>query len=168
MTDAHTDLTARTQTFSWEDPMIGAAAARSLSGLEYLQRILNKEIPVPPIMELIGFRFVTVEQGLVAFEFEPAEPHYNPIGTVHGGIISTLLDSAMGCCIHTMLPAGVGYSTLEIKVNFVRPVSVKTGTLRCEAKVIHTGSKAATSEGRLVDRDGKLYAHGTTTCIILN
>ena len=105
--------------------------------------------------------------GLAVFECEPAEQHYNPIGVVHGGLAMTLLDSAMGCCVHTRLPAGTAYTTLEVKVNLVRAITAKTGLIRATGKVIHLGGKTATAEGRLEDAAGKLYAHGTTTCIIL-
>jgi len=101
------------------------------------------------------------------FECEPGEQHYNPIGVVHGGLAMTLLDSAMGCSVHTRLPAGKGYTTLEAKVNLVRAITIRTGTLRATGRVIHLGGKTATAEGRLEDADGKLYAHGTTTCIVL-
>ena len=100
------------------------------------------------------------------FAVEPAEYHYNPIGVVHGGVAATLLDSAMGCAVHSALPAGAGYTSLEIKVNFVRPLTAETGRVRCEAKLIHLGGRTATAEGRVVDEAGKLYAHGTTTCLI--
>lgn len=158
----------RTYTFSWEDPLPVAAAARSMSGLEFLTKMANQEVPGPPVMNMIGFRLVKVTPGAVAFTYSPAEQHYNPIGTVHGGILSTVLDSALGCCIHSTLPAGVGYTTLEIKVNFVRAVLIKTGDLRCEANVIHSGSRIVTSEGRLVDSQGKLYAHASTTCLVVS
>ncbi|MGO8949973.1 MAG: PaaI family thioesterase, partial [Ktedonobacterales bacterium] len=108
-----------------------------------------------------------VDEGRALFVVQPAEYHYNPIGVVHGGLAATLLDSAMSCAIQTTLPAGVGYTTLEIKVNFVRPITLDSGELRCEGKVVHGGSRTATAEGQLLDQAGKLYAHGTTTCIIL-
>ena len=107
-----------------------------------------------------------VERGRVVFGYEPVFQHYNPLGSVHGGIAATLLDSVMGCCIHTTLKAGTGYTTVEIKVNYVRAMTDKTGLVRAEGKVINIGSRIATSEGRLVDASGKLFAHGTTTCLI--
>jgi uncharacterized protein (TIGR00369 family) len=109
---------------------------------------------------------VEVEEGRVVFEVEPAEYHYNPIGAVHGGLACTLADSAMGCAVHSTLPAGVGYTTVEIKTNLLRPISVRTGTLRCEGTTIHVGGRIATAEARLTDAAGKLYAHATTTCMI--
>ena len=156
----------RKRTVSWNDPMVGAAAARNMSGLDYLRAIETGEISPPPMAQLLGFRLRRVDSGHAVFELEPAEYHYNPIGMVQGGVASTVLDSAMGCAVHSSLPAGTGYSTLELKVNFIRPLSTQTGTLQCEASVIHTGGRIATAQGKLVDKDGKLYAHGTTTCII--
>ncbi|HXZ02455.1 MAG TPA: PaaI family thioesterase [Stellaceae bacterium] len=157
----------RVRTFSWGDPAIGADVARSSSGVDFVRKIMLGEVPAPPIMDLVDFRLVKVEPGAVSFEFEPAEIHYNPMGGVHGGIVSTLLDSAMGLSVLSQLPPGSGFSTLEIKVNFVRGITEETGTLRAEGKIVHPGAKVATAEARLVDRQGKLYAHGTTTCIIL-
>jgi uncharacterized protein (TIGR00369 family) len=137
-----------------------------LSGLEYLRKIVQGELPRPPISALLDFGIIEVREGIAVFAVKPAEYHYNPIGVVHGGLAATLLDSAMGCAVHSTLPAGAGYTTLEIKVNYIRPMTVETGVLRCEAKVIHVGGRTATAEGRIVDEDGKLYAHGSTTCII--
>ena len=156
----------RTLTVSWEDPGAVAEVGRNLSGLEYLQKIVAGELPRPPISALMNFGLVELSEGHAVFAVEPAEYHYNPIGVVHGGLAATLLDSAMGCAVHSMLPAGTGYTTLEIKVNFVRPMTAKTGRVQCEAKLIHLGGRTATAEGRIVDEDGKLYAHGTTTCLI--
>jgi uncharacterized protein (TIGR00369 family) len=114
----------------------------------------------------MNFRIAELSEGHAVFVVEPAEYHYNPIGVVHGGVAATLLDSAMGCAVHSTLPAGVGYTTLEIKVNYIRAMSSETGLVRCEANVIHVGDRTATAEGKIVDEKGKLYAHGTTTCII--
>jgi len=160
------DKVTRTRTVSWEDPRSLAEAGRGLSGLEYLQKIVAGELPRPPISALMNFGLTELGEGHAVFTAEPAEYHYNPIGVVHGGLAATLLDSAMGCAIHSMLPAGAGYTTLEIKVNYVRPMTAETGEVRCEARVIHVGGRTATAEGRVIDASGKLYAHGTTTCII--
>lgn len=160
------DKGTRTRVVSWEDPRALALAGRGLSGLEYLQKIVSGELPRPPISALMNFSISELSEGRAVFTVEPAEYHYNPIGVVHGGLAATLLDSAMGCAIHSMLPAGVGYTTLEIKVNYIRPMTAETGTLRCEAQIIHVGGRTATAEGRVVDESGKLYAHATTTCII--
>lgn len=156
----------RTLTVSWEDPVALAQAMRGLSGLEYLRKIVAGELPRPPISALMNFSLAELSEGHAVFVVEPAEYHYNPIGVVHGGLAATLLDSAMGCAVHSALPAGAGYTTLEIKVNYIRAMTVDTGLVRCEAKLIHLGGRTATAEGRILDKDGKLYAHGTTTCLI--
>lgn len=158
----------RKLTVTWEDPFIGAETSKSMTGLHYLRAIERGVIPPPPIARLLGFSLKEVDVGQAVFELEPGEHHYNPIGMVHGGVASTVLDSAMGCAVHSTLPAGTGYSTIELKINFIRPLTSKTGKVLCEARVIHTGSSLATAEGKLVDRDGRLYAHGTTTCIIFD
>ena len=149
------------------DPREVAEQGLRLSGMEYIQAIFRGELPAPPISELMGFRGVEAEPGRAVFEMEPGPQHYNPIGSVHGGIALTLLDSAMGCAVHTTLGAGVGYTTLEVKTNFVRPITADTGVIRCEGVVIHQGSRIATAEGKLTDPNGKLLAHGTTTCLII-
>ena len=150
------------------DPREVAEQGLRLSGMEYIQAIFRGELPAPPISELMGFRGVEAEPGRAVFELEPGPQHYNPIGSVHGGIALTLLDSAMGCAVHTQLERGVGYTTLEVKTNFVRPITADTGVIRCEGTVIHQGSRIATAEGKLTDTNGKLLAHGTTTCLIFS
>jgi uncharacterized protein (TIGR00369 family) len=161
-------LDARTRTVSWEDPMIGANAGRTMSGLEYLQAMIRGELPRPPIAALLNFWLTEAETGRAVFVVEPGEYHYNPIGMVHGGLAATVLDSALGCAIQSMLPAGTGYTTIELHVNMLRPVTVQTGQLRCEGEIIHNGRRMATAQARLTDLNGKLYAHGTATCMILN
>ena len=156
----------RTRTVTWEDPRSLAEAGKGLSGLEYLQKIAAGELPRPPIGALMDFGIAELGEGRAVFTAQPAEYHYNPIGVVHGGLAATLLDSAMGCAVHSTLPAGAGYTTLEIKVNYVRAMTAETGLVRCEAQVVYVGGRTATAEGRVVDEEGKLYAHGTTTCII--
>jgi uncharacterized protein (TIGR00369 family) len=156
----------RTLTISWEDPRAIAEVGRGLSGLEYLRKLIDGELPRPPISALMNFGLVELSEGYAVFTVEPAEYHYNPIGLVHGGLAATLLDSAMGCAVHSALPAGVGYTTLEIKVNYIRAMTADTGMVRCEGKLIHLGGRTATAEGRVLDEDGKLYAHATTTCLI--
>lgn len=151
----------------WADPAALASAGRSMAGIDFLRAIRDGDLPPAPIAVLLGFSLTEVEPGHAVFECTPGEQHYNPIGVVHGGLAMTLLDSAMGCCVHTRLPAKVGYTTLEAKVNMVRAITAKTGTIRATGKVIHLGGKTATAEARLEDAAGKLYAHGTTTCIIL-
>lgn len=159
--------TERTITISWEDPRKLGEAARGLTGMEFLQKIVTGELPPPPIAALMNFELVELTEGHAIFAVEPKEYHYNPIGVVHGGLAATLLDSAMGCAVHSTLPAGAGYTTLEIKVNFVRPITADTGRVVAEAKLIHRGGRTATAEGRVIDAAGKLYAHATTTCLIL-
>jgi uncharacterized protein (TIGR00369 family) len=139
---------------------------RSTTGLEFLQKIGDGELPPPPIAELMGFVPVEVEHGRIVFQGTPGPQHYNPSGAVHGGYAATLLDSAVGCAVHSTLPAGTGFTTLELKVNYVRAMTEKTGPVRAEGKVISAGKQVAIAEGRIVDADGKLYAHATTTCLI--
>ncbi|HWD22695.1 MAG TPA: PaaI family thioesterase [Burkholderiales bacterium] len=157
----------REVTVSWSDPAALAAAAAAMSGLEFLRAICDGRLPAPPIARLLGFRLVEVDAGHAAFEVMPGEQHYNPIGLVHGGLAMTLLDSAMGCAVHTRMPAGGGYTTLEAKTNLTRPITAQTGLLRAVGKVLHAGARVATAEGRLVDSSGKLYAHASTTCMVL-
>jgi uncharacterized protein (TIGR00369 family) len=140
-----------------------------MTGLELLRAIAAGEAPGAPIAELIGFEPVEAQEGRVVFAAVPGPEHYNPIGAVHGGLAATLLDSAMGCAVHTTLPEGVGYTTLELKVNFTRAITTDTGRIVCEGKVLHRGGRVATAEGRVVAaQTGKLLAHGTTTCLILS
>ena len=138
----------------------------SLSGLQVFEAIFAGDLPAPPIGETMDFIPVHMEKGLAVFQGKPMLRHYNPLGTVHGGWYCTLLDSAVGCAVHTTLPAGKGYTTLEIKVNMLRPLTDAVPLVRAEGKVIHTGRQVATAEGRIVGPDGKVYAHATTTCLI--
>jgi uncharacterized protein (TIGR00369 family) len=139
---------------------------RALDGLDLFKGLMEGRLPAPPIAKVLGFQVAEVERGRVVFTYTPVFDHYNPLGTVHGGVAATLLDSVMGCCVHTTLKAGIGYTTVEIKVNYVRAMTDKTGPVRVEGKVINVGSRIATAEGRLHDREGRLLAHGTTTCLI--
>jgi uncharacterized protein (TIGR00369 family) len=146
--------------------IVPTEVAKLLSGYELLRGILEGVFPAPPITKVFNFRLSGVVVGQVAFTGQPAFDYYNPIGSVHGGFAATLLDSCMGCAVHSTLKAGMGYTTLEIKVNFVRPMSETTGPVQAEGKVISSGKRIATAEGRIVDAQGKLYAHATTTCLI--
>lgn len=157
----------RTRTVIWNDPAPPLRASHTMSGIAYLKALQSSEFPPPPIAALIGMTLVEVSEGRVVFSAEPGEYHYNPLGTVHGGIVATLLDSAMGCAVQSLLPAGTGYTTLEIKVNYLRPIISATGTVMCEGTIIHLGGRIATAEARLTDATGKLYAHSTTTCLLL-
>ena len=139
---------------------------RTRSGMELLGGIGEGTAPHPPIAELVGFIPVSVEPGIAVFQGTPGFQHYNPSGSVHGGYAATLLDTAVGCAIHSTLPAGKGYTTLELKVNYIRGMTDKTGPVRAEGKVITVGGQVAVAEGRITDANGKLYAFATTTCLI--
>ena len=159
--------TKRSRTITWADPLLIPKATAGKSGLEALREVFEGRVPPPPIAETMGIEGVDVEEGKAVFEGEPAEYLYNPIGVVHGGFAMTLLDSAMGCAVHSTLKVGERYTTLEVKTNFVRPITLETGRVRCEGTVIHRGGTIATAEGKLIAIDsGKLLAHGTTTCLI--
>ena len=160
-------MSQRSRTVSWEDPLALADAGRALSGADYLQKLIRGELPPPPIAVLLNFRLDEIAEGRAVFVCDPAEYHYNPIGLVHGGLAATLLDSAMGCAVHSTLPAGVAYTTLEIKVNYLRPLVPDRGRVTCEGTLIHRGSRTATADGRLTDEKGRLYAHATTTCLLM-
>lgn len=140
---------------------------KNYSGIEFLQNILNGTLPPAPIGRTLNFIPVEVEPGRVVFQGTPELAHYNPIGSVHGGYFCTLLDSAVACAVQTMLPKGMGYTTVELKVNLVRALTDKTGPIRAEGKVIQVGNRIGIAEGRITDAFGKLYAHATTTCLIV-
>ena len=160
--------TSRSRTLTWQDPVPTAAAGATMTGLEYMSAIVTGEMPPPPIAVTMRLRPIELEEGRVVFEGEPGEEHYNPIGVVHGGYAATLLDSALGCAVHTTLPAGVGYTSLGLEAKYVRPISRDTGRVLCEAKVLYRGRRQATSEATLkAAESGKLLAHGTATCMIL-
>jgi uncharacterized protein (TIGR00369 family) len=156
--------TASTYTFG----VIPLATLRTLSGLELLQGLVSGRFPAPPIAERLGFFLTEVRAGEAVFTCTPKFDHYNPIGTVHGGLAGTLLDSCMSCAVQTNLNAGQGYTTLEYRVHLVRAMMDTTGPVRAEGKVVHMGRRTATAEGRIVDSNGRLYAHGTTTCLIMD
>jgi len=159
--------TKRSRTVTWADPFEILKAAAGRSGLDVLRDVFENRLPPPPIAVTMGFTGVHVEEGRAVFEGDPAEYLYNPIGVVHGGFAMALLDSAMGCAVHSTLAAGDRYTTLEVKTNFVRPITVDTGRVRCEGVIIHRGGTIATAEGKVVAvSSGKLLAHGTTTCLI--
>jgi uncharacterized protein (TIGR00369 family) len=157
----------RSVTIEWSDPLPLAAAGRSMPGIEFLRAIRDRKLPAPPIARVLGFDLVEVEAGHAVFEIVPGERHYNPIGVVHGGLAMTLLDSCMGCAVQTHMPAGGGYTTLEAKTNLVRAITAETGRLRAIGRTLHVGKRMATAEGRLEDASGKLYAHASTTCLVL-
>jgi uncharacterized protein (TIGR00369 family) len=158
----------RQRAYQWQDPTISAAAARQLDGLSFFQEILAGRLPPPPIMATLGFSAVSFERGKAVFEMTPAEYHYNPIGSVHGGVYATLCDSACGCAVQTMLPAGVFYTSVDLAVRFIRPITSDTGRLICEGTVEHLGSRIALAQARLTSPEGKLFAHATSNCLIIS
>jgi uncharacterized protein (TIGR00369 family) len=163
-----TDTKTRTRTVTWTDPLEALNAAADMSGLEFMQAVGSGRLPPPPIMSTIGITGVEVEEGKAVFRGEAGEYLYNPIGVVHGGFAMTILDSALGCAVHTTLAVGERYTSLETKVNFVRPITADTGPVRCEAVVVYRGGRVATSEGKLfAEKSGKLLAHGTSTCMVI-
>jgi uncharacterized protein (TIGR00369 family) len=158
----------RTRTITWQDPLLSAEAGAKLAGLDYIEAVQAGQIPPPPIAVVMNFAITEVSEGRAIFEGEPGEEHYNPIGVVHGGYASTILDSVLGCAVHTTLDAGVGYTTLTLEAKFVGPITRETGKVRAEAEVVHRGRTQATAEARLVAADtGRLLASGTSTCLIL-
>ncbi|HEX3911530.1 MAG TPA: PaaI family thioesterase [Solirubrobacteraceae bacterium] len=158
----------RTRTFSWQDPAATAAEGLKLPGIEYIGKVASGELPAPPIARLLDMQIVEVQEGKAVFALTPAEWMYNPIGMVHGGIAATILDSCMGCAVHTTLPAGVGYTTTDVQVRYIRAMGGATGRVLAEGRVIHAGRRTATAEGRLfVEADETLIAHGSTGCAIL-
>jgi uncharacterized protein (TIGR00369 family) len=162
-----TQTQPRTRTFEWSDPAVYAAAvAGGATGLELLQAVVKGDLPAPPVIQLIGADGLEVEEGRVSIFLEPREFHYNPLGTVHGGVISTLLDTAAACSVHTTLAAGVGYTSLDLTVKFLRPVTLASGRLTCTGSVLQRGRRTALAEARLTDAQGRLAAHATSTCMI--
>jgi uncharacterized protein (TIGR00369 family) len=161
------DDVARSRTFSWEDPLPAAHAATEMAGLDYLRAILAGTLPPPPLMHTLDIRVESVESGVVVFALTPAEFHYNPIGSVHGGVYSTLLDSAAGCAVHSLLPAGTGYTSQDLSVRFLGGIRVGTGPVRCTGTVRHLGRRTALAEAALTTAAGKLLATATSSCLIL-
>jgi uncharacterized protein (TIGR00369 family) len=160
--------TPRSRTFTWQDPATLAAAAAEMNGMEFLQHVAAGNLAPPPIAEALGFTAIEAEPGRCVFALEPAEWMFNPIGSVHGGVAATLLDSCMGCAIHTTLPRGSGYTTTDLQIRYLRGMRVDTGRVLAEGTVVHAGRRQATAEGRLfVEATGKLIATGTTGCIVL-
>ena len=157
----------RTRTYSWADPLAALAEAAGLSGLDAMQKIMSGVLPPPPIADTLDFRLAEVDRGRVVFECEPAEFHYNPIGVVHAGLALTLLDSAMGCAFVSTIEAGVAWTTLELKANFTRALTMDTGTVRCTGTVVHPGRTVATTEARIENAQGRLCAHATSTILVL-
>ena len=160
------DVQAKLRTRTREPAVESVETLAGLSGLDFLQAIVRGTIPDPPITRTLDFYLLEVEPGRAVFQGLPAFGHYNPIATVHGGWHATMLDSAMACAVQTLVEKGRAYTTLEFKVHCVRPLTEKTGPVRAEGKVVASGRRMATAEGRLVDAEGRLYSHGTTTCML--
>jgi uncharacterized protein (TIGR00369 family) len=168
--EAHSDTAAepaRTRTYHWDDPLIPARAAQDMSGLELMRAVAAGDLPKPPIAHTLGFDLVDVDRGRAVFHVRTAEYMYNPIGSVHGGVYATLLDSAAGCAVHTMLSAGTRYTTLDLSVKFLRAMTAESGTVRCIGTVTHLGSRTALAEARMVDESDRLLATATSSCLIL-
>lgn len=158
---------ARMRTVTWQDPRPAAEAARRMSGLDYMRAVARGDFPGSPIWQLMNLSLIEADDGLAVFSSEPEECYYNPMGVTHGGFAATILDSALYCAVHTTLPLGIGATTLELKINLVRPITAETGRVICRGAIVHRGATIATSEARLIaERTGKLLAHGTTTCLL--
>jgi uncharacterized protein (TIGR00369 family) len=162
------DSGARTRTYTWGDPMTAAAALGRSNGLETLRAFALGSMPPPPISRTLAFEVVDVREGFAAVTMLPLEFHYNPLGSVHGGVIATLLDTAAGCAVHTTLDAGQGYTSLDLTTKFLRPVTLHSGQLRGEGTVVARTRQTALAEARLVDAAGRLVAHATSSCLIFN
>jgi len=169
MTEAATSAAPRVRhrDVTWENPLIGAALAAGFSGLEFMRGIAEGRIPRPPIAALLGMSILRVEPGEVTFGLDVGEHLYNPIGSVHGGVFCTLLDSAMGCAVHASLDRGQAYTTLELKVNIVKALTIKTPSVVATGQVVSAGRRVITASGQITGPDGTLYAHATTTCLVL-
>lgn len=156
----------RSKTVSWQDPAVSAAAARTMSGLDFMRALIAGELPPPPILALMNLEAVSAEVGEVTFRCTPDESHYNPIGAVHGGFVCTVLDSVLGCATQTTLPEGQGYTSLEIKVSYLRALSASSGVLTAVGRVSKPGRRAAFAEGEVRDADGRLVATATSTLLV--
>src|ERR1700761_7421363 len=157
----------RQRTFTWDAPVEGAATGAGMSGAEYFAGIADGTIPPPPILRTLDFDGVAFGDGRAVFRLTPREFHYNTLGGVHGGVFATLLDSACGCAVHTKLPAGTGYTSLDLSVKFLRPVTVATGPISATGTVVHIGRRTALAEARITDAAGKVYVTATSSCLIL-
>ncbi len=154
--------------YAYETSAIDAALLKELSGLEVMQRLLAGELPMAPIAQTLAFRLIEAEPARAVFEAEPQRFAYNMFGAAHGGYAATLLDSCMGCAVCTMVPRGSGYTTVDLTINYIRPICTDTGLIRAEGRALHVGRRTGTAEGRLLAADGRLLAHGLTTCLIFD
>lgn len=159
--------TERSRTYTWDDPKAGATAGRKLSGLDYMRGVQNRVQPAPPIASTLNFTLLKVDEGDVTFACTPSEIHYNPIGMVHGGLAATLIDSATGCAVHTQLPAGVGYTTINLSVDYIKAITVESGDIQCRGKVVKSGGRVAIADAVVTDAKGTVYARGSATCLII-
>jgi uncharacterized protein (TIGR00369 family) len=158
----------RERVIRWHDPRLSVEMSRGLTGLQILNAIRDGAIPPPPFAALLNVRLAEVEERRVVFEADPAEEHYNPAGVVHGGFAMALLDFALGSAVNSVLPADRGYGTIDVNVRLVRPITKDTGTVRCEGTLVTISRTLATSEGRIVDREGKILATGTSACVLMS
>ncbi|GAA1709805.1 PaaI family thioesterase [Streptomyces yatensis] len=156
----------RTRTYEWEDPALTAAAVGQSSGLDFLRELQAGRLPRAPVSATVGFSLDEVEKGRVVFSLVPGEEHYNPIGSVHGGIYATLLDSAAGCAVQSTLPPGLAYTSLDLTVKFLRRITVETGTVRAIGTVVSSGRQTALAQAQLVDATDRVLAHATSTCML--
>ncbi|MFE7273415.1 PaaI family thioesterase [Streptomyces sp. NPDC057623] len=156
----------RTRTYEWEDPSITAAAAGRTSGLDFLREMRAGLLPAPPVTATLDFTLDEVDEGRAVFSITPGEEHYNPIGSVHGGVYATLLDSAAGCAVQSTLPAGMGYTSLDLTVKFLKRITADTGRVRAVGTVVSRGRQTALAEARLLDAQDRLLAHATSSCML--
>ena len=163
-----TETTVREKTVTWDDPMETALAGRDLAGLDFLRAMIAGEVPGPPIANLLGMALVEVEHGRAVFTVTPDESMFNPIGTVHGGVVCTLLDSALGCALHTTLPAGRGYTSVEIKVSYLKAVRPASGLLTATGRVVRVGSRVGFTEGEVTDASGAIVATASSTLLLFD
>ena len=156
----------RIRTYEWDDPAITAAAVGRASGLEFLREVQAGRLPAAPVAATLDFTLDEVDEGRVAFSITPGEEHYNPIGSVHGGVYATLLDSAAGCAVQSTLPVGMGYTSLDLTVKFLKRITVDTGRVRAIGTVVSRGRRTALAEARLIDTEERLLAHATSSCML--
>ncbi len=156
----------RTRTFAWTDPLLHASMVGRQSGVDLLRAMAAGDYPPPPILELIGYESLEIEEGRAVLRVQAGEFHYNPLGSVHGGIIATMLDTACGCTVHSTLPAGVGYTSLDLSTRFLKPATIASGLLTAEGSIVSRGRRIAVAEARLTDERGTLLAHATSTCML--
>jgi uncharacterized protein (TIGR00369 family) len=168
MTQTQIDGALRTRTYSWIDPAATFSALAGMSGIEMLSAMERGELPPPPVMQTLGMHAIEFREGLVRFGLEPGELHYNPLGTVHGGVIATMLDSATGCAVHSVLAAGYGYTSVDLTTKFLRPVTAGTGPVTVTGTVLSRGARTALAEAKLTDDHGRMLAYATSTCLIFS